>query len=124
MMGFFDSLNGREITLPGKPELRRFVTGEYPNGRAALSLEVQVDDEDDDFNGFWEPDLMVTVNLIDEALPEGYFHVRRHGYERNLDNLFATGLFEDIGVDIPAGFVEKYARVWRLKPPSEGGEEN
>jgi hypothetical protein len=120
-MGIFDSIDGREITLPNEPELRRFVANEYPNGRPALILEVQVKENG---TAWWEPDLVVTVNLVDLEPPEGCFFVRRHGYEQYLDNLLATGLFEDLGVDIPAGFVEKYARVWRLKAPETKGKAN
>ena len=117
MNNIFDSVTRREINIPNEPGLRRFVSAAYPNGRPSLSLEVQV--VEDDGTTWWEPDMVITVNLPDEPLPEGAFFVRRHGYEETLANIFATGLFEDLGVDVPAGYVDKYARVWRLKPPPE-----
>jgi hypothetical protein len=113
----FESLKGREVQIPGEQGVRRFTTGAYPNGRPALGLEVEVRE---DGEVWWEPDMMLTVNLPDEPLPEGCFFVRSHNYEDCLQRILATGLFDDLGVDVPAGFVAQYARVWRLRPTPAG----
>ena len=112
-MTMFDSLNHREIEIPGEPGVRRFTTGTYPNGRPALGLDIKV--VEDDGEVWWEPDVMITVNLVDSLPPPGCFFVRSHNYEEVLEHILATGLFEDLGFDVAAGYVQRYARVWRLR---------
>lgn len=125
-MNLLDSLHHRKIEIPNEPGLRRFVVREYANGRPMLDVEFQTDEENvrgEEWEEWW-PDMTVTINLLDNEIPEGCFFVRSFRQEESLKNLFATGLFEDLDVDIPAGFVEKYARVWRLKPFEPKGEGN
>jgi len=65
----------------------------------------------------WVPECHVTVNLVDELLGDDEFHVRFEDREHAgavFDALVADGLAEPTGRVVGAGYVPRYAEVWRL----------
>lgn len=83
--------------------------GRYGNGRGALEAICH--------DGI--PECKVTVNMIDEDLGEGEFHVRLETSHKMAPNVFDAlikdGIAEPTHKIISAGYVKEYAEVWRLK---------
>lgn len=80
----------------------------YRNGR--VSLEAITPDGS-------EVECRVTVNLVDNTLEEFEFHVRfedRMYAGAVFDALRSSGLALPTGKVVSAGFVERYAEVWKL----------
>lgn len=85
----------------------RLELGMYSNKRAALTAIAP--------DGI--PEVTVTVNLVDEQLSEGEFHVRNEARQHAalvFDGLLQSGLAKPTGKIVGAGRVEAYAEVWQL----------
>ena len=81
---------------------------EYSNGRGALQAITP--------DGV-EVECTVTVNLVDEKIAGDEFHVRfeaRKHSDAVFQALIADGIAEPTGKVVSAGWVERYAEVWRL----------
>lgn len=81
------------------------------NGRVALEAW-------DDDGEFPECECRITVNLINESLEEGEFHVcfeDRRLASSVFDGLLSDGIAKPTGKIVSTIYVEDYAEVWRLE---------
>lgn len=95
---------------------RRIKSGEYQlelhqyrNGRPAVLV----------YGSTGEPECRLTVNLEDASLGDDEFHVRfedRQFSEPVFQALIDEGLAHPTGRVVSAGYVERYAEVWKLAP--------
>lgn len=68
--------------------------------------------------GDGSPECMLTVNLEEECLGEGEFHVRfevKRWSEVLFEALVSEGIAAPTGKIVGAGHVERYAEVWCLR---------
>ena len=79
--------------------------GVYSGGRPAITIVTE----------YGEPFATLTVNLPDEPLEDGEFHVKTWSENKPIADLLRDSIhFEDTGKRVSTGFVE--AEIWRLTP--------
>ena len=96
------------LNLHGRMRELELKKARYANHRLAIQL-IEVESK--------EPWCMITVNMVDDELADGEFHIKT--WSENADTTTAlieqTDLFINTGRIVPAGHCN--ACVWRFKDP-------
>lgn len=103
MSALWEKLNNRKLKN-GEYQLELH---QYGNGRPAVLV----------YSSTGEPECRLTVNLEDEPLGDDEFHVRledRRFSGAVFQALIDEGVAQPTGRVVSAGYVERYAEVWKL----------
>lgn len=94
----------------GKYEIALY---QYGNGRCCLQI-LNIEEQ--------EPECSATVNLVDDEIPLNEFFVRyetKNFCQDVFQAFIDEGIAHPTGRDVSAGYVEKYAEIWKLGKKEE-----